>query len=211
MTFFLWSLSGAAAVVYWAMSLRAGESISRSCIKGLALVPLVVFALMSGASAVAVALALCSFGDVCLSRRGEPAFLAGLSAFALGHLAWIAVFVLRFDVDFASLSNVPKAVVLGGMVLLAVVMARILLPRAGALRVPVACYICVILGMGLVALTTPSWAVIAGAMLFMSSDMLLGLQTFALPEGARDERLANALIWPLYWAAIVVLTLACLP
>jgi len=210
LTFLLWSLSGAAALVYWALSQHPGVSLLRSLVKGLALAPVVVFALLSGAPLIALALALCSLGDVCLSRAGERAFLAGLSAFALGHLGWIAVFAVGFPLDFAGLFSGLKGLALAVMFGLALFMARLLLPHAGGLRLPVAIYLCIILAMGLVALATPSWGVIAGALLFMVSDSVLGAQTFVLSPGTRLERLANALIWPLYWGAIVVLTLNCL-
>ena len=65
----------------------------------------------------------------------------------------------------------------------------------------------IIIAMGLAALATPLPLLIAGAALFMASDTLLGLQTFVLAAGNPRERIANALIWPLYWGAIVLLTL----
>ena len=210
MSAFLWSVSGAAALVYWAMSLRDSVSWSRSVIKGLAVGSLVVVALIAGAPWVALALALCSLGDVCLSRPGENAFLAGLSAFALGHLAWIVIFIRLFGLDLNALFSGVRPFALVAMGCLGVYMLFMLLPRAGALKGPVAGYVAIIIAMGLTALSTPSLKLIAGAVLFMASDTLLGLQTFVLQKGAATERQANVLIWPLYWGAIVVLTLGVL-
>ena len=204
----LLALAGLAALVYWALTLRVGHSWARTGIKGLALLPLVVIALEQQAPLVALALALSSLGDMVLSRPGERAFLGGLVAFALGHLAWIAVFVWRLGVSAAPLDLYwPLLAVLAALI---VMMARILLPRAGALKVPVAVYILVIAAMSVTGVATGLGWIIAGAMLFAASDTLLGLQTFALTHASRAERLANALIWPLYWGAIVLMTMGAL-
>lgn len=202
-----WLLTGAAAALYWVMSLTEGHGILRSLIKGLSVAPLAVFAYVQGAAAVAAALGLCALGDVVLSRPGERAFLGGLIAFALGHLAWIAVFAFYLGIDPARLWTPLMMLLIAGLVVLAVAMACLMLPKAAALKVPVGVYICIIIAMGLTAFATASGFVIAGAVLFACSDALLGLQTFVLTRGERPERLANALIWPLYWGAIVLLTL----
>ncbi len=203
----LWAVSTLAAAVYWVLSLGTSVSWTRSAIKGLAVAPL---AFGQGAHVVALALALCSLGDVILSRPGERAFLGGLIAFALGHLAWIAVFVMvGLSVPDAFVGGVP-GVLLVGWLILAGMMARVILPCAGALAGPVAAYILIIVAMGVTAVGTAISVLIGGAVLFAVSDVLLGLQAFVLTAGSRAERGANALIWPLYWGAIVLLTLGVL-
>ena len=95
---------------------------------------------------------------------------------------------------------------LAGLAALVIVMFRLLPPRAGALKAPVMGYIAVIAAMSVLAFATGNNWIIAGAVCFALSDTLLGLQTFVLTQTSPRERLANALIWPLYWAAIVLLT-----
>lgn len=206
----IWELTGAAAAVYWALSLTDGHSYFRSAVKGLAVFPLVFLALGAGLPLMALALALCSLGDVILSRPGTGAFLGGLIAFALGHLAWIAVFFIHLAPDPGQLTTPLALALLGGLGILAVVMARVLLPNAGDLRLPVAVYIGVIIAMGITGLMTAEALIVLGALAFSASDSLLGLQTFVWARGTRPERLANGLIWPLYWGAIVLLSLGTL-
>ncbi len=205
----IWALCGAAATVYWVLSWADDHSWFRSAVKGLAVVPLAIWVWPASPIA-ALALALCSLGDVVLSRPGERAFLGGLIAFALGHLVWIAAFHVEIGQTPALLGEVSRGIALLAVTVLAVFMLKTLLPRAGALKVPVAVYIAIIIAMGVAALSTPSTALIAGAALFMASDTLLGMQTFALTKGSTGERCANTLIWPLYWGAIVLMTLGIL-
>lgn len=205
-----WVVASGAALVYWMLSLKVGHGWLRSGIKGLTVAPLALMALIQGAPLVALALALCSLGDVVLSRPGQGAFLAGLIAFALGHLAWIVVFFANFTVSPALLSDPLRLGLLGALAVLAFFMARLLIPRAGPLKEPVAVYLGIIMAMAVTALATPPFVIVVGAMLFAASDSLLGLQTFVLQHGMGRERIANALIWPLYWAAIALLTLGAL-
>ena len=203
----LWAVAGLAALIYWVLSLRPGHQWVRTAVKGLAVLPLVPMALTHGAPLVALALFLCSLGDIVLSRPGERAFLGGLVAFALGHLGWIAVFVTL------GVSAAPFAIFWPLLVTLAVlisVMIRLLLPRAGQLWGPVTAYIAVIAAMSVMAIATDNHRIIAGAVLFALSDTLLGMQTFVLTGGSPAERIANALIWPLYWTAIALMTVGAL-
>ncbi len=202
-----WLVAAAAAAVYWWLSLRDGHGWGRSVTKGLAVAPLAVMALAQNAPLLALALALYSLGDVILSRPGQAAFLGGLIAFALGHLAWIAVFVTGAGLRPELLLEPIRLVLVLALVVLTVTMARVLLPRAGAVKSPVAVYLVIILVMVITALASPPVLITVGVVLFAASDSLLGLQTFALEQGARRERAVNALIWPLYWAAIASLAL----
>ena len=206
----LWGLSAAAALIYWVLSLSEGHSWLRSGVKGLAVAPLAILALTQGAGLLALALILCSLGDVILSRPGERAFLGGLIAFALGHLAWITVIFAVAGPSVEVLLSPLRLLLLIALLALAVILARLMLPRAGDLQLPVTGYIAIIMLMGTTALAAPGQLFLAGAVLFVASDALLGLQTFVLEKGTGRERLANALIWPLYWGAIVLLTLGAL-
>ena len=205
-----WLVASGAAAVYWALSLRDGHGWLRSGIKGLAVAPLAVMALAQGAPLVALALALCSLGDVVLSRPGQGAFLGGLIAFALGHIAWIAVFAFDVTLMPTLIVDPLRLILFGVLAVLAVMMSRVLIPHAGDLKIPVTVYLMIIILMTIAALMVPPMMIVAGAALFAASDTLLGLQTFAFEHGTRRERAANAFIWPLYWGAIVLLTVGAL-
>lgn len=185
----------------------AGRDVSaqRSVLKTLAVAALAVAAMLSGAPWLLVAaLGLGSLGDFFLSRDGEAAFLTGLISFAAAHVAVAGFFVVYGDATWAGLMAVPPAVLVG-LLIFAMAMAFVLLPRAGALRLPVACYIVIILAMGSAALAMPDsglrqWAVPAAA-LFMASDAILGVEMFAMRGDHPARRITSALIWPLYWLA----------
>lgn len=140
-------------------------------------------------------LALGALGDYFLSRPGEAVFLAGMGAFAGGHLAYAAAFwalgqgVILWPFGALALA----ALALGALVFIA--------PKAGRLAWPVRGYILVILAMVLCALTVAGpLALPLGAVLFMASDFVLALVLFVLPEG-RAKVLAATLVWALYWPA----------
>ncbi|UWQ29885.1 lysoplasmalogenase [Leisingera sp. M523] len=149
-----------------------------------------------------LALGFCALGDLFLSRGGERAFMAGVGAFAAGHLAYAALFLTRPDSDPARLMHMPAAGIAAGLLVLGLIMARVLAPRAGALKGPVLAYIPVILGMGAAALTLPfgTW-VFAAACAFMLSDMILAAETFVLSAEHPLRRITPYAVWVLYWGA----------
>lgn len=148
-------------------------------------------------------LALGALGDFFLSRPGERAFLAGMAAFAGGHLAYAA---LCYDLGVGALPTAPAL----ALTVVGSGAAVYIAPRAGAaLCWPVRGYIGVILAMALAALGVRAPLVTAGALLFMASDFLLALQLFVLPAG-RSHRAAGYAVWALYWPAQVLILLGAL-
>lgn len=149
-----------------------------------------------------LALALCALGDLMLSRGGETAFMAGTGAFAAGHLAYAALFLTRADSDPARLLQLPGAAWAAVLLLLGALMARVLAPRAGALKGAVLGYIPVILGMGAAALALPPGSgVFAAACAFVLSDMVLAAETFVLAAAHPLRRVTPYAVWALYWGA----------
>jgi uncharacterized membrane protein YhhN len=200
----LFPISALCALAYLPMASRPQGNL-RSLIKTCAVVGLALAAALTGATELALALGLCSLGDLLLSRDGDGAFAAGVAAFAAGHVAYILLFLGLPGSTPVRLVQVPAAwgvlVILG----LGVSMARLLAPRAGALRLPVLIYIPIILGMGLAALTLPfngpfAW-VQSAALAFILSDLILAVEKFLLPAGHRTRRVNSFLIWGLYWGA----------
>lgn len=146
---------------------------------------------------VLAALALSLVGDICLMFKGDLWFAAGLGSFLVAHLFFILAFAGGLAPGWP-----PAWTAL--LVLYGLGLGAWLLPRAGALRVPVALYCLVLLGMALSAALRLRQAgglaaglAVAGSLLFMLSDSLLAIRQFGGPY-----RGAQALILSTYWAAI---------
>ena len=151
---------------------------------------------------VLAALVLSLFGDVFLmfgdgARASDRAFIAGLASFLLAHLA----FVLAFAQGLRS-PELPGW--LAAVVFYALALLFVLLPRAGALKLPVLVYCLVLAAMVFAAAArhasfhdADSLRAVLGALLFMLSDSLLGWRRFV-----GRYRFAQAAILSTYWGAI---------
>ncbi|MCW5654188.1 lysoplasmalogenase family protein [Hydrogenophaga sp.] len=128
------------------------------------------------------ALAASLAGDVFLMLPGH--FIAGLAAFLLAHLAYIALF------RQGGVGWLPSRQALAWVLALALAMLVVLwqsgLPTG--LRAPVAAYVAAIslmaaqaLGRAMVLRDTPSRMVAFGALCFMASDALLAVNRFVAP------------------------------
>lgn len=176
----------------------------RSVLKTGSVALLALIAALSGAPALLIlALSLCAVGDALLSRETEATFIAGIAAFAAGHLAYIALFLSFPTSDMALILNKPSYV--WTLILLGIVAATLLSPRAGDLKAPVLAYIPMILGMGVAVLALPEigalrWALPAAAA-FIASDLILAAEKFLLPPDHPAQKRAPYAIWPLYWGA----------
>jgi uncharacterized membrane protein YhhN len=122
------------------------------------------------------ALALSLAGDVLLLNDRTPAFLGGLAAFLGAHLCYVVGFLLGGVTWWAA------AV---GLVAVGLTLSP-LLPRllAGAAREdhalvgPVTAYVAVIIGMAATAFGSTVAVAVAGALLFVLSDLVLGWSRF---------------------------------
>jgi len=198
-------LAAAFALAYLPLAARPVSKM-RSITKTLA-VALLALAAVSGAGSVllAVALALCALGDWLLSRDGDGAFMAGIGAFAAGHLAYVALFVTHPLADPARLLQAPQIGIIAGFALLGLAMVALLAPRARTLKAAVLGYIPVILGMGVAVLVLPGQGALVralpAALAFVVSDLVLAFETFVLGDDHPLRRITPYLIWPLYWGA----------
>lgn len=160
---------------------------------------------------VTAALALGAVGDHALTRRGARDFLIGMAAFAAGHLAYAGGFFLRGQ-ELAALGLTDRAgwPVLVPLVLFLASTELWLAPHTGALRGPVRGYVLVIGLMTAVALTLPDHGgrgmILAGAGLFLASDLLLALRLFRA-ETAGQAWWLSVTLWPAYWAGQLLLLL----
>ena len=156
--------------------------------------------------AIVTGLVLGALGDACLLARGRRWFLAGLVAFLLGHLAYVAGIAMvepaeRWAGDAGWLAAVPAG---AGLAVLAV-----LWPRLGSLRVPVIAYVATISVMVIAAIAAARGAalpdpargrLVTGASAFFVSDLAVARDRFVA------ARFANKL-WglPAYYAGQILL------
>ncbi len=148
----------------------------------------------------------CWWGDVLLIPASRKVFLAGIAAFALGHVGFAVSFVLR------GIDPVRAGVTALLLVPLAAGVLRWLLPHvSGVMRVAVPGYVVVICTMVSAAAGTSGldagghgMALLVGAVLFWLSDLCVARQRFVAPGFVN-----RAVGLPLYYGAQVVLALAC--
>lgn len=151
--------------------------------------------LMGAPGWVVAGLALGSAGDLALARPGTGAFLTGMAAFALGHLAYVLAFWAQADGQGPALWGWGLIAAMAG---LAGWCALWLAPRAGALAWPVRGYGLVIGAMVAAAALVPPGLALAGVLAFAASDLILALRMFVMTDEAARLRAARVL-WPLYW------------
>lgn len=195
------ALGALIALVYQAW-VTAPESAWRSALKT---APVALFAvaatLVEAPRALVLGLALGALGDLALSRKGEAAFLSGLGAFALAHLAYVAVFI-GVEGRLAPFGfGAPRWLGLAALVILAQSTLIWLLPHTGRLRRPVGVYVAIITAMGLAALHLPTAYALAilGAGLFVASDLVLAIRLFRIADDNTAARRTSHAVWPLYW------------
>lgn len=147
-------------------------------------------------------LAFSAVGDVLLMLPRDR-FVAGLASFLIAHLLYIAAFSTPAGVFAAPLLALPF---FGA----AAVLLLILLPRSGALAIPVTVYGLAIATMGWQAATRwwslddpASLCALLGAVLFMLSDSVLALNRFY-----RRFAVAEAFLLSTYFAGQTLIALS---
>ena len=138
-------------------------------------------ALSPFAVAVMIGLLLCLAGDVCLAIPGQTAFRIGLAAFLLGHVGYIAAFVMTARPGLTMWAAAMLAVPVSTLVY------RRLLPYLNGMRRPVMGYVVVITLMviaagalfGVESLSLGGRLLILnGALAFYISDLFVARQRF---------------------------------
>lgn len=179
---------------------ESGPSWPRSAIKTVPLLAFAGSAALAGAPPfLTAALFLSALGDFALSRRGDAAFLYGLSAFALAHLLYVLAFLGLSEAPLWTAFAAQPLLALG-LALFALSSELWLIPHVGGLKWPVRAYILVIAAMGWAALTLPLGLVTLGAGAFIASDMFLAIGRFRMTG---DHPLAGPTgwaVWTLYIA-----------
>ena len=191
---------GAALALLYGTQVGRAKALWRAAVKTGAVLALAMAAIAGDAPmALAIALVLSASGDWALARPGKDRLAQGMISFGIAHLCYIVLIFLHYGPDGANLMRWTALVALlvfgGGM-------ARLLWPRAGAVRGAVMAYLGVILFLGVFALGLPGklWVAILAAALFILSDTLLALELFVLKD-AVVRRAAALTVWPVYWLA----------
>ena len=203
MTEMLFGAAAALSLLFWLGFSTRGPSWVKSLIKTASVALLAAAALTAGGPFwLVAALMLGAVGDFCLSRHGERWFLGGVAAFALAHIAYIVLFQQVDGFDLAQVTQGWRATTALALVAFAVVMARLLWPRTGALRGAVMIYLCIIVAMGLAALGLPvAGLAMLAALFFVISDAVLAAELFLIPKGHRAHFRTPYVVWATYWGA----------
>jgi len=188
----LWCMFGVCAVLDWWALWRGQRVVEKIAKPGamLALIGVVIASRGLGDTSIRLlllALVLCLAGDVLLLGEGDGRFLAGLSAFLLGHLAYAVLFL------HLGLASGWWAVAAGagllGLLSFGVRIIRAAFgtegPAGAGLGVGVTAYIAVICVMAVLGWWTGNVWLGVGASVFVVSDTILGWNKFvrALPWG----------------------------
>ena len=148
-----------------------------------------------------IGLVFCLAGDIALLDVVDK-FIVGLVAFLIGHVVFIAMFVVLHLPH-------PAWGIVAGVVLAvhAAITGRRIVAGATskepALQVPVIAYLVVILSMAVVATMTGRWWAIAGSAAFVVSDSVLGWRAFV-----GEKRWMSVTVMVTYHAALVGLALS---
>ncbi len=167
--------------------------------KGLAILPLAALAFRKNRLLLALALLCSSAGDVLLDL-GAAWFVFGLAAFLLAHV----LYSVKFLRHRARIGTKVRRPLYSALVLVyALALTVYLAPALGDLLAPVVLYVVAITTMVVCAAHAgyESWSVVAGAILFLISDSILGVSRFrhALP-------LQGPLVWTTYYLGQYCLT-----
>ncbi|MBW6423850.1 lysoplasmalogenase [Rhizobium sp. XQZ8] len=194
------------ALVYFRW-LEKPASHPRTVLKTLPVLLLSGYALAMHAPLLATALALAALGDLCLAYDGEPSFIAGLLAFLLSHITYVALFWPHADLALI-LASPARYAFAWFFVMLAGLLLFILWRPAGKLALPVAVYAMAIVAMAVSALAVRPVMPGVAATLFLLSDTALGLQCFVVKPSDPMAKRLKPFVWGTYFTAQLIFTLA---
>ncbi|MFO0724191.1 MAG: lysoplasmalogenase [Myxococcota bacterium] len=155
----------------------------------------------SAGQVVVLGLILAAIGDVLLiPKEDKRFFLAGLLSFLLGHLAYLASFLMR------GVNPIASCLALSVLTIPAAIVLRWLLPKAGKLKIPVIAYVTVISAMVGAAMGMV-WAggdpkILVAAVCFYLSDLGVARERFVSSSFTN-----KAFGHPLYFGAQILFAL----
>ncbi|HZX54347.1 MAG TPA: lysoplasmalogenase, partial [Ilumatobacteraceae bacterium] len=169
-----------AAVVNWYANWK-GLTRLETVSKPLATIGAIVIAALAGGPTNAtiagvVALSLCLVGDIALLDVVDR-FIVGLTAFLLGHIAFIVMFaMLGFDRWRTAGLAIAGCALLLGTVAVPIMRGA----STHGLGIPVRVYLAVIVSMAVLGWATGNWLIMLGTAAFIVSDSILGWNRFVL-------------------------------
>lgn len=169
--------------------------------------PILLLSLYAGLQAgnplLVLALLFAACGDAFLAFEGDRAFLRGVAAFLLCHLTYCLLLLHGGEGQVWSVWSLAIALV---AIAATVVVTLQIRASAGWLIGPILVYTLVILTMLMLA-TRANGAVMAGASLFVVSDLILVVRRFWTGPEHRHDGLAAHAVWATYFLAQLLLTL----
>jgi len=195
----LLALSTILAIAYgvFGSSLYEGDPpfVVGTIFKASSIVVLGLIALFARSRLLAAGLLFGALGDALLAWSPET-FLYGAGAFLIGHLFYITLFLRS-----AALQQPPRLLAALALIIAAIVMTALLVPRDNAMFAPLGVYTGVLTLMALCSFTLPAtrWLAMAGAVLFFISDGFVAWNMF---HTATDPTLAfwrSFAGWMIYW------------
>ncbi len=130
------------ALIYLLKFCHSPASWAKTGVKTGAIAALLMFVVLTdGPVLLIAALGFCGTGDYLLSRDSERAFLAGVGAFAAGHIAYVALFLTTPTARIDVLMTSGNVMIIAALVVYGTIMMRLLFRKAGALRYAVIGYV----------------------------------------------------------------------
>lgn len=170
-------------------------------LKGLCIAPLAViaFRLLPSPNHLLLggALAFSTLGDILLDWPGldlRGMFVQGLGAFLIAHLIYAVLFVRNWQRPVRLSTN--QQISLTALLFFSLAQMMWLWPGLGQLAVPVACYsgaLTLMVASAIIGRFRQSW-IVWGALLFLISDSLIGINKFKTPVPLHDY-----LVWATYY------------
>ena len=126
---------------------------------------------------IGVGLLFSGVGDIVLEIDRDSLFTAGLGAFLVAHLFYIAAFTK--NIQFKG----PRGLVAAGILIYGIFIGFVMIPNLGNMLLPVVVYLVIIVAMGILAALSGvnHWLVIIGACLFIASDSIIAINRFIVP------------------------------
>jgi uncharacterized membrane protein YhhN len=191
-------ISCIAALIFWISAMMPPYP-GRWMIKWLAIASLAVIVWRQRQSPqeawLAAALLSHSAGDVLLDIDRTGLFLPAVGAFLCGHVLYLLAFWP--DVRVAQQVSLPNKSLVLAVVTFGLMMGTVIYPHLPKpLMFPIVIYMFAICAMAITAIAanySPKWVVV-GALLYLFSDALIGLDTFVSPL-----TLSAYLVWPAYY------------
>jgi len=151
-----------------------------------------------------VGLIACAIGDVfLLSRKSQKLFIAGMAAFAIGHIIYSFGFMSHgLELDEVNGRKALYIATVACMICLSGA-AIIILKSERAMRLPIIIYSVIITTMCALAALSYNMIIIIAALAFASSDYFVGMDRFIDPK-----KIWALAITPLYFGAQALFALS---